>query len=221
MFLGHVIYGLAIAVFLICFIRRDFIGWSSLIILVSGCIPDLDGIFDIMQDKLFFQPGQLLPHMVEHTRVLHSLGGLVIYSVLTGILLTYAFRLKFPLVALLAGIGFGAHIVEDMLVYNPSSAVFWPLSSVTVGIGIFSDYSRNFLGIGNTEVLLTGVVLLAGAVLVNLAMRKITGELMSESPERMFEILLDCLVGACMDPLKVIHEIMDNIRNEKKNEKIH
>jgi hypothetical protein len=195
MFIEHVIYTLALAVVLTCFIRRDFVAWGTLIILVSGCIPDIDGIIDIMQNRLVFLPGQLLPGMMEHSRYFHSLGGLVIYAVLAGIVLMYAFRLKFSLVALFAGIGFGAHLVEDMLVYNPSSAVFWPVSSVPSGIGIFTDNSRNFLGIANAEVLFAGLLLLTSAVFVNLAIRKITWEDMSGSPSRMYKVILSCLVG--------------------------
>ena len=195
MFIEHVIYTLALAVVLTCFIRREFVAWGTLIILVSGCIPDIDGIIDIAQNRMVFLPGQLLPRMAEHSRDFHSIGGLVIYAVLIGIILMYTFRLKFPEVLLFAGIGFGAHIIEDMLVYNPSSAVFWPVSSVPVGIGIFTDYSRDFLGIANSEVLLTGLVLLTSAVFVNLAVRKITWEDMSGSPEQMYKVLLSCLVG--------------------------
>jgi hypothetical protein len=66
--------------------------------------------------------------------------------------------------ALFAGIGFGAHLLEDALVYNPSSAVFWPLSSQEVGIGVFSSYSRDFFSIANGEVFGIGILLLLLAV---------------------------------------------------------
>ena len=94
MFIEHVIYCLALAVVLTCFIRREFVAWGTLIILVSGCIPDIDGIIDIAQNRMVFLPGQLLPRMAEHSRDFHSIGGLVIYTVLIGIILMYTFRLK-------------------------------------------------------------------------------------------------------------------------------
>ncbi|MCK9590556.1 MAG: metal-dependent hydrolase [Methanoregula sp.] len=195
MFTEHVIYNLAIAIVLTFFVLREFAGWGSLIIVVSGCIPDIDGIFDLLQNHLVFTTGQLLPRMTEHSRDFHSLGALVVYAVLAGIILTCVFRLKFPVVALFAGIGFSAHLFEDALVYNPSSAVFWPISSVPAGIGIFSDYSRNFLGIANTEVLLIGMVLLTVVVVVSLTRRKISWAEINGSPEQVYKLLMSCLVG--------------------------
>ena len=195
MFTEHVIYNLAIAIVLTFFVLREFAGWGSLIIVVSGCIPDIDGIFDLLQNHLVFTSGQLLPRMTEHSRDFHNLGALVVYAVLAGIILTWVFRLKFPLVALFAGIGYGAHLFEDALVYNPSSAVFWPISSVPAGIGIFSDYSRNFLGIANTEVLLIGMVLLTVVVFVSLTRRKTTWAEINGSPKQVYKLLLSCLVG--------------------------
>jgi hypothetical protein len=62
--------------------------------------------------------------------------------------------------ALFAGIGFGAHLLEDVLVYNPASAVFWPVSSQEVGIGFFPSYSRDFFSIANGEVFGIGILLL-------------------------------------------------------------
>ncbi len=195
MFTEHVIYNLAIAIVLTFFVLREFAGWGSLIIVVSGCIPDIDGIFDLLQNHLVFTSGQLLPRMTEHSRDFHNLGALVVYAVLAGIILTWVFRLKFPLVALFAGIGYGAHLFEDALVYNPSSAVFWPISSVPAGIGIFSDYSRNFLGIANTEVLLIGMVLLTVVVFVSLTRRKTTWAEINGSPKQVYTLFLSCLVG--------------------------
>ncbi len=195
MFTEHVIYNLAIAIVLTFFVQQEFAGWGSLIIVVSGCIPDIDGIFDLLQNHLVFTSGQLLPRMTEHSRDFHNLGALVVYAVLAGIILTWVFRLKFPMVALFAGIGYGAHLFEDALVYNPSSAVFWPISSVPAGIGIFSDYSRNFLGIANTEVLLIGMVLLTVVVVVSLTRRKTSWAEINGSPKQVYKLLLSCLVG--------------------------
>jgi hypothetical protein len=58
-----------------------------------------------------------------------------------------------------AAIGFGAHIFEDVLVYNPGYAFLWPLSSHVFGIGIV-DYKPDFYGIANKEVLIAGVIAL-------------------------------------------------------------
>ena len=196
MFAEHVIFNLAFAVVLTSFVQREFAGWGTLIIVISGCVPDIDGIIDLGQNHLVYITGQLLPRMTEHSRDFHSLGVLVIYAVLAGITLMYVFRLKFSFVALCAGTGFGAHLFEDALVYNPSSAIFWPISSVPAGFGIFTDYSRNFLGIANTEVLLIGMVLLIGAVLAGLILRKTPWDEIDGSPARIYKLLVSCLTGA-------------------------
>jgi hypothetical protein len=195
MFAEHVIFNLALAVVLTSFVQREFAGWGTLIIVISGCVPDIDGIIDLLQNHLVYITGQLLPRMTEHSRDFHTLGALVVYAVLAGITLMYLFRLKFSSVALFAGIGFGAHLFEDALVYNPSSAIFWPVSSVPAGIGLFTDYSRNFLGIANTEVLLIGMVLLSGAVIASLILRKTAWNEIDGSPACMYKLLMSCLVG--------------------------
>ena len=196
MFAEHVIFNLALAVVLTSFIQREYAGWGTLIIVISGCVPDIDGIFDLLQNHLVYITGQLLPRMTEHSRDFHTLGALVVYAVLAGIALMYLFRLKFSSVALFAGIGFGAHLFEDALVYNPSSAIFWPVSPVPAGIGIFSDYSRNFLGIANTGVLLIGMILLTGAVISSLMIRKTAWADIDGSPACMYKLLMSCLTGA-------------------------
>jgi hypothetical protein len=196
MFAEHVIFNLALAVVLTSLVQREYAGWGTLIIVISGCVPDIDGIFDLLQNHLVYITGQLLPRMTEHSRDFHTLGALVVYAVLAGIALMYLFRLKFSSVALFAGIGFGAHLFEDALVYNPSSAIFWPVSPVPAGIGIFTDYSRNFLGIANTGVLLIGMVLLTGAVITSLILRKNAWDEINGSPARVYNLLISCLTGA-------------------------
>jgi hypothetical protein len=196
MFAEHVIFNLALAVVLTSFVQREFAGWGTLVIVISGCVPDIDGVIDLLQNHLVYITGQLLPRMTEHSRDFHNLGVLVVYAVLAGITLMYLFRLKFSAVALAAGTGFAAHLFEDALVYNPSSAIFWPVSSAPAGIGIFTDYSRNFLGIANTEVLLIGMVLLSGAVITSLILRKTAWHEADGSPARIYKLLLSCLAGA-------------------------
>jgi membrane-bound metal-dependent hydrolase YbcI (DUF457 family) len=195
MFAEHVIYNLALAIVLTFFVQREFAGWGTLIIVISGCVPDIDGIFDLVQNHLVYTTGQLLPRMTEHSRDFHSLGALVVYAVLAGIFFMYVFRLKFSAVALFAGIGYGAHIFEDALVYNPSSAIFWPISPDPAGIGVFSDYSRNFLGIANTEVLIIGLALLTGAVLVSVFFRKTAWVEITGPSEHMYNLLMSCFVS--------------------------
>jgi hypothetical protein len=159
MYIEHVCFNLALAILITMLIDQKHAGWCTAVIVVSGCIPDIDGIFSLIQSPPVFTNG-IIPSMAFHFRYFHSVGILLLYAVVVAGLLAYYHRLGFRIVTFFAGIGFGAHLLEDALVYNPSSAVFWPLSSQEVGIGFFSSYSRDFLSISNGEVLGIGILLL-------------------------------------------------------------
>jgi len=68
---------------------------------------------------------------------------------------------------LFAGIGFGAHIFEDALVFETGYAFFWPIFAQKFGIGII-EYKPDWYGVANTEVLILGLitVLLSGVIRV-------------------------------------------------------
>ncbi len=144
MYIEHVCFNLALAILVTLLADQKNAGWYTAVILVSGCVPDIDGIFSLIQSPPVFTGG-IIPGMAFHLRYFHSIGILCIYAVLVAGVLAYYHRLDFRIIALFAGTGFGAHLLEDALVYNPASAVFWPLSSQEVGIGIFPLYSRDFL----------------------------------------------------------------------------
>jgi membrane-bound metal-dependent hydrolase YbcI (DUF457 family) len=162
MYIEHIVYNLAFAIVAVMLLKPKEAGWCTLIIVVSGCIPDIDGIFDIIRNPPEFTSG-LIPHMAEHTRYFHTLGALFVYAIFIGIVLSRWQGLKFSECAFFGGAGFAAHLLEDALVYNSSSAVFWPFSPQEVGIGLL-PHSRDFFSIANTEVLAIGTVLLMFAV---------------------------------------------------------
>lgn len=60
---------------------------------------------------------------------------------------------------LFAGIGFGAHMFEDALVFKPFYTFLWPISEQKLGIGLF-DYKPDLYGIANTDVLMVGLTLM-------------------------------------------------------------
>jgi hypothetical protein len=60
---------------------------------------------------------------------------------------------------------------------------------------MFSDYSRDFLGIANTEVLLIGLALLTGAVLVSVFFRKTAWVEITGPSEHMYNLLMSCFVS--------------------------
>ena len=159
MFVEHVLFNLALAIIITLLIDQKDAGWCTTVIVVSGCMPDIDGIFSLIQCPPTFTNG-IIPCMAFHTRYFHSIGVLLLFSVIAGGLLAYYHRLDFRIMALFAGIGFGAHLLEDALVYESSSAIFSPLSSQEVGIGFFSSYSRDFFSIADGEVLCIAILLL-------------------------------------------------------------
>lgn len=171
MYIEHVFFNLALAIIVTLLIDQKYAGWCTAVIVVSGCMPDIDGIFSLMQCPPTF-PNGIIPCMAFHFRYFHSIGILIMYSVVVAGLLAYTYRQDFRIMALCAGIGFGAHLLEDALVYNPSSAVFWPLSSQEVGIGFFSSYSRDFFSIANGEVFSIGILLILLAAGISICLKK-------------------------------------------------
>lgn len=170
MYLEHIVYNLAFAIVAVMLLKPREAGWCTLIVVISGCIPDIDGIFDIIRHPPEFTSG-LIPHMVEHSRYFHTMMGLLVYAIIAGIVLARWQGLKFSDCAIFAGIGFGAHLFEDALVYNPSSAIFWPFSIQEVGIGVLPN-SRDFFSVANTEVLTIGMVLLVLSVTTSMFLGK-------------------------------------------------
>jgi len=168
-FLEHLIWTLAIAI--LASLAYPRIRGPYVWVMVAGaCIPDLDGIIDLVRTPPDFSTG-LLPSMAEHTRIFHNLAVLALFALLAGLLLT-RYRLEFSISALVAGGGFAAHLLEDILVYNPAAAVFWPLSPEMVGIGIVPGYGRDLLGIAHTQVFLLGILLVVLADVASIVMER-------------------------------------------------
>ncbi|MDO9550193.1 MAG: metal-dependent hydrolase [Methanoregula sp.] len=170
MYIEHIVYNLAFAVVAVMLLKPRDAGWCTLIFVISGCIPDIDGIFDIIHNPPTFTNG-IIPHMVEHSRQFHNMEALLVFAVIAGIVLVRWQGLKFSECVFFAGAGFAAHLFEDMLVYNQASAIFWPFSSQEVGFGLL-PHTRDFLGVANTEVLAIGMVLLALAVTSSMILKR-------------------------------------------------
>lgn len=164
MFIEHVIYSLAAAIFVSIFIR-GVQGTHLWVILLGACAPDIDGIIDLVREPLFFTPTTLLPHMTAHSRYFHNIAVLVVFALLAGAVL-YRYGHPFLLSAACAGFGFATHLFEDALVYAEGGAFLWPITSEPLGIGLFPGYSRDFFEVANAEVLSIGLLLLASVLLI-------------------------------------------------------
>ena len=86
--------------------------------------------------------------------------------------LLHPFGIRFFDAFFFAVVGFGAHLFEDALVYDPGYAFLWPLSSKILGFGLLpymlneENYMRNFFGVANTDVLIIGMVFLLVAIII-------------------------------------------------------
>ena len=154
MLFEHWIYSLAIAIIagMIHTKRtgRDY----SWIIIASAYAPDLD----ILAGYIFkqFDIAVLINGITLKHGDFHNIAALLIFAGIAGLLLKTG-GMKLNDSFMFAGIGFGAHIFEDVLVYNPGYAFLWPLSTHVFGIGIV-EYKPDWYGIANTEVLIAGLI---------------------------------------------------------------
>ena len=156
MLLEHLIYSTAIAIIagMIYFRRtgRD----SSWIIVAGAFIPDLD----IVADAAFKTMGitvLIYENPIKHG-YFHNITMLFIFAFFVALLLKM-FRIRPIDSFIFAGIGFGAHLFEDALVFNPGYSFFWPLSTQKFGIGIV-EYESDWFGIANSDVLFIGLIIL-------------------------------------------------------------
>ena len=154
MHLEHLIYSIAIAIIAggiyFKYANRDY----SWIIIASAYAPDLDLFLSTILGKINIA---LLIHGKPITHGdFHNLTVMFIFAGIIALLLQN-FKIRFRDSFIFASIGFGAHLVEDALVYNPAYAFFWPISDQRYGIGLF-DYSRDLYGIADPEVLIIGLM---------------------------------------------------------------
>ncbi|MFZ3169004.1 MAG: metal-dependent hydrolase [Candidatus Methanoperedens sp.] len=163
MLFEHWIYSLAIAIMagMIHTKRtgRDY----SWIIIASAYAPDFDIVAGYILKQ--FDIGMLINGIPLKHGDFHNIVVLLIFAGIVGLLLKIA-GMKFKDSFMFAGIGFGAHIFEDVLVYNPGYSFLWPLSTHVFGIGIV-EYKPEWYGIANTVVLIAGLF----AVLLCLTIR--------------------------------------------------
>lgn len=163
MLFEHLIYSTAIAIIagMIHFklTGRDY----SWIIIASAFAPDLDIIADTLLNKLGMSvliDGSPIKH-----GDFHNITMLFLFASLVSLILQ-AKGYRFAEVFTFASIGFGAHMFEDGLVYNPGYPFLRPLSEHIFGIGIF-DYKPDLYLIADTRVLIFGLI----AVMLSTAIR--------------------------------------------------
>ncbi|MGC9445359.1 MAG: metal-dependent hydrolase [Candidatus Methanospirareceae archaeon] len=133
--------------------------------MASAYVPDMDMAADAALKKLGVTV-LLYGDPIRHGDF-HNILFLLLFAVSVALLL-HPLGVKLVDSFLFAGIGFGAHLLEDALIAKSAYPFLWPLSMETFGIGIF-NYTLDWHGIANTEVLFVGVMLVVLAAMLRTA----------------------------------------------------
>ncbi len=124
MLFEHWIYSTAIAIIVGMIYYRYTVRDYSWIIIVSAYVPD----FDIIANAVFKKFGitvLIYGHPIKHGDF-HNIAMLLFFAVSIALLLqTIGIRLIDSFI--FAAIGFGAHLFEDALVFDPGYSFFWPI----------------------------------------------------------------------------------------------
>ena len=165
----HIIYSTAIAI-LVGMLYFNYTGRDhSWIIILYAWAPDIDLLVNPVLNRLGFT-FLYVGHRITHGDF-HNIAIMVIFGILMAFLL-HPFGIKFVDGFFFSVIGFGAHLFEDALVYKVGYPFLWPLSLKVMGLGLLTEmqseeyYIRNFFGIANTGVLITGLIFLSVAILI-------------------------------------------------------
>jgi len=165
MFIEHIIFGIGIAVLAGMITRETKERDRSWIIVVGAMAPDIDITVDFLHRVVpeLFASGLLVLPLPFHGSF-HTIGCLVLFAVGTGLILSRT-GVKFILAVSFAGIGFGSHLLEDVLVYSPPGYPYlWPFSSEKLMLPIFSG-DWDWFGVANSNVLIVAVCLLVAVLL--------------------------------------------------------
>jgi membrane-bound metal-dependent hydrolase YbcI (DUF457 family) len=169
MFLEHIIYSTALAI-LIGMVFYKYTGRdSSWIIIPCSLLPDLDVVTNPVLRSLGIR--LLLDGSSIHHGTFHNIAFMMLFGIAVAFLLN-PLGIRFFDSLFFAMVGFGAHLLEDWLVYDPGYMFLWPFSSKILGFGLLPDimneenYVKDFFRIANTEVLLLGLALLLLAIII-------------------------------------------------------
>ena len=170
----HIFYSAALAIIvgMLClrYPWRDF----SWIIIILAWAPDTD--YFIYYFLRFFRIRFRFDGLTFIHGTFHNVAVMIVFAVIFAFIL-HKFGLRYLDAFVMSIIGFGAHLVEDALVYPHGYALLWPFLKENVGLGWLATsanedmYNANFFHIANTQVLLIGLVLLLIAILIRTRFR--------------------------------------------------
>jgi len=149
----HIFYSGAIAI-LIGMVFYKYTGRdSSWIIVLCAWAPDLD-------------------FLILHHGAFHNIAFMIIFGLFMAFILK-SFGIKFFDAFFFSLIGFGAHLLEDAMVFDVSYPFLWPFSTNNHGLELFpgvisrgGTYIASFFRIANTEILIVGLLFLLCAIMI-------------------------------------------------------
>jgi len=185
----HLVYSAALAILAGMLYYRYFRRDPSWIIIICALAPDLDYLVDPVLRRLGIR--LLLDGSTIHHGSIHNIAFMVMFGIAMAFLL-HPLGIKFFDSLLFSLLGFGAHLLEDAVVYNPGYPFLWPLSSEVLGIAllpkIFSgeNYVKDFFGIANSQVFIVGLFFLLAAILIRTRIEGSTSWFRWYIPDRVY-----------------------------------
>jgi hypothetical protein len=156
MLLEHLLYSAALAI-LVGVIFLKYTGKDpTWLIVVMSAAPDIDYPIHMIMKAFNFS----YPVMINHGDF-HNILSLLFISLCVALVLSKV-GMNFVHVLICSMIGYGAHFVEDFIVYPPAYAYFFPFGTNTYGINLIPETGD--LIVAGSEVLVIGLVLFCLAV---------------------------------------------------------
>jgi len=162
MWAEHILYTIAIAIFVSMILQHYKIHDISWILVPMSAVPDVD--YPVSRLMTFI--GLKYPYIWNHGDF-HNLIGLI---VLSSIIALYLYRKKignFLLIWIMCVSGFALHLLEDMFVYDHIYSVLYPITIKVYGWNIVPESGS--LIIGGQGVFTVGLALLAIIILIRVA----------------------------------------------------
>jgi len=164
MFVEHLFCNCALAVLVGMVLTSERTGDTipyTLIIIGSTWIPDITTIIATLCWWAGFPLS--IQHLIPAPSTIHNLAGLLVFSLLAGLLLM-PFRFRFGYAALCGAVGYGSHLLADSLTHKFEYSMLWPVSPQITSIGTFFPYYPDFFEIAETRVLLATLLILLLAI---------------------------------------------------------
>ena len=164
MFTEHLIWTAALAVFVGFFYKKSTGRDPWWIMIIATVLPDSDYILQCIGIYIFGYNS----YPIYHTEF-HNLFMCIVFSTIFAYLLMKYLKVPFKDGFIYTFIGFGAHIIEDMMVYPVGEHPLAPFNWVGVGLNVFPHYTP-YHYLFDPEVMTIGLIILVGICLIRIGL---------------------------------------------------